>query len=1690
MVILASTLSTASPAWGRGNFNNILGEGITMAGPVQVSRDRQQVEADAKECATSLKSFLETGDAAKYIRFNEIFRKYYGFSTSKDATEPEKQKGSMFRDAFFSTQPYGYAAQLREGRSAALDAAFRSSHPDGFLPNQLADAAYEIYSKCAKDERVPEALDKKYGDKFVRAARETYYAAHPDKIAMAPPSEVVPVRVPPLPQNVTDSTIDVFLGQFGMQDQLSAASRDEKYRGLVATVMVPFNLKSLRDAGDLAGGLMQAYQRIGSDDRESFLYWLSGMDQKERAGLGASVVSIATAKGTQIPNQEVKKRFDDWKSAHVGVQQKIYALEGRLKAYPKSIRDTTLAQMTDAFEQKPGDYTLEQMEIRMVYLQKKREVLLLKRAEGKSELSSVDKELSAMQAWLHGLDVDKKTPEEGLSAMRGGFTALQHAYYTIDQNNLRLADILDSTKSNDKLFLLLTKYVFEMDRHALGMLKDTSPGDRNFTSVIRSAAGSPDFAKDANAGRQMWQADYYALLSPATGTALPTPGQAAIYTGAATLSTAAAVAFNDYVKTLKQNGLDTGTVRSQVATGRYLDSSGNPVTLGAGQKVNSSGQIVDSSGTPIGSQLTLHPETQAATLDPTGTRTLVANAVAALNAVHPALAVEYFNAIRHVAEICEQDQSSFHNALSEITLSIDAETSVLTSRSSPVNQLPTNIRKTMERLDRALGEVAEISKGTIAQFDRFNLLDRQLFIDQTPPNLIHQRTPNWAPRLFETQSQVGGLFTPSPFGNFIYTPVPGGLYTSGGVYTSQPNYGGGLTLPTMRPLQVNTSVTVVQGALFSYLWPQQVVLSISYQLPGVLIPRMSPTKLLIEIRRAFVQTDRPQYASLRDAISGGMALGLTGTKSSDDWVIGGGGLGTLLTPTGGAAIGGTKDLTGTYGGMSWLAVPIGTVKGKEVSLDTSMTGVEKDTDNSWKILQRAITTQWDPKNPSQTLVVVNSDATANGQWYTTARTVLVEKDGTIYDLKGGQDDLVPMLNFMAGFVNKAFATPSTVAFDYEPTVKRGGGALVFDLGKTPLLFEAQSIPFLEPAGTPQPLLVQWTLAGAHTTETTGEKTDIQALAFPGQLLQIKPGADASNPGNYTMQGVDYMFRRVKKDRAWELSMGGDYASTPVGTEGGAGFFLKTQQPGSRLGGGISYEASATNLEALALLQQSQEAVDYVNSIHRIATTLYGSKQISTNWEAGSLLYVVSQLQSQPGHSLSYDTTFYRAVGLLKGLHSAARFDFSRMSGMDEMLAAYDSMAAKVGNDPTQAASQIAAFQNQYTPAYLQQVLDKYYLGVQVNKDFSIEGLVVAQEENNKFSSQVPDTVYARSLWTWKVGERTGFFRAFASMPVMVAGGVNLQSSTTQVGLVGAGTGFDVFDSVFLQRIAADAGMIVSRIETDTTSNQIEKWGIDASKSEGGFFVQGAASVYSGLAEDSRSYRRLTENLEKYKALIRVGVFSQIPEEAREAMCRDLDPAAFKPTEIKDIRDGRDFKPSPAQTGDLEDGLWRNWFSERKTNLQDEFTGKMRVLLGASRYEYFGGPTYWDIGTFVEYVDGLKLYAIAAKREELGVFTGMEYKKDSLRIALGGGATRTSIGGSASVGYTFMKGGMPMEVGVSGYGTSANLPEYAAPIYTTVPRTFTPQFGVMFYYTIGAQGPPTFMQAAPGTTFGGPAGQYH
>ncbi len=1665
-----------------------------MAAPLQVSRtDRQQVEADAKECAASLKSFLETGNAAKYVQFTELFRRYYGFSTSKDATEAEKQKGSMFRDVFFGKEASGYAAQLREGRSADMVSAFGKSHPNGFLPNELADAAYEVYSKCTKRERIPEDFNKKYGEDFMRASREAYYAAHPGEISIAPPSEVVPVRVPPLPQSVTESTVDIFLGQFGMLDQFSAESRDGKYRGLVATVVIPFNLKNLRDAGDLAGALMQAYQRLGTDDRESFLYWLSGMDQKERAALGASVVSITAARGGTIPNQEVKKRFDEWESAHVGVQQKIYALEGRLKAYPKAIRDTTLVQMSDAFEQKPGDYTLEQMEIRMVYLQKKREVLQLKRAEGKSELSSVDKELSAMQAWLHTLDVDKKTPDEGLSALRGGFTALQHAYYTIDNNNLRLADILDSTKSNDKLFLILTKFVFEMDQHSLHILNETRPGDKNFTSVMRRVAGSPDFAKDANTGKQMWQADYYGLLSPASGTALPTPNQTAIYQRAATLSTAAAFAFNDYVKTLKDNGLDTGTMRSQTATGRYLDaSSGKPVSIPAGDKVNSNGKIVDSSGNVVSdySNLTLRAESQAATFDPTGTRTLVANAVAALNAVHPALVVTYFNAIRHVAEICEQDPTSFHNALSEMTLSIEAETSVLTSRSSPANTLPTNIRKTMERLGRALEEVAKISKGTIAQFDRFNLLDRYLLIDQTPPHLIHQRTPSWAPRLLSSQSQLGGLFTPSPFGNFIMSPVPGGLFTSGGVYTSQPNYGGGLTLPTMRPLQVHTSVAAVQAAMFSYLYPQHPVLSISSMLPGVTIPKMSPTKLLIEIRRSFVQTDRPQYASLRDVVSGGMALGLTGTKSSDDWVIGGGGLGTLLTPTGGAAIGGMKDLNGTYGGMSWLAVPIGTVKGKEVTLDTSVTGVEKDMDNSWKILQRAITTQWDPKNPSQTLVVVNSDATADGKWYTTARTVLVEKDGTIYDLKGGQDDLVPMLNFMAGFVNKAFATPSTVAFDYEPTVQRGGGALVFDLGRTPLLFEAQSIPFLEPTGTPQPLLVQWTLGGAHTAETTGGKTDIQAVAFPGQMLQLKPGSDAGNPGSYKMQGVDYMFRRVRKDRAWELSMGGDYASTPVGSEGGAGFFIKTQQPGSRLGGGISYEASATNLEALAMLQQSQEAVDYVNSIHRIATTIYGSKQLSTNWEAGSLLYVVNQLQSQPGKGLSYDTTFYRAVGLLRGLKFAGRFDFSRMSGMDDMLAAYDSMASKVGNDPTQAASQITAFQQKYSPQYLQQVLDKYYLGVQVNKDFSIEGLVVAQEDENKFSKQVPDTVYARSLWTWKAGERTGFFRAFASMPVMVSGGVNLQNSTTQVGLVGAGTGFDVFDSVFLQRIAADAGMIVSRIENDTTSTQIEKWGIDASKNEGGFFVQGAAVAYSGLAEDSRSYRRLVENLDKFKAMISAGVFSQIPTPVREAMCQDLDPATFKPTEIQDIREGRDFKPSTSQAGDLEDGLWRNWFSERKTDLQEKFNGNMRVLLGASRYKYFGGPAYWDIGTFVEYVDSFKLYAIAAKREELGLFTGMEYKKDSLRMALGGGVTRTSIGGSASVGYTFIKAGIPMEVGVSGYGTAADLPQYAAPMYTTVPRTFTPQFGVMFWYTIGAQGPPTFMQATPSTTFGGPAGQYH
>src|SRR5262249_2869824 len=131
-----------------------------------------------------------------------------------------------------------------------------------------------------------------------------------------------------------------------------------------------------------------------------------------------------------------------------------------------------------------------------------------------------------------------------------------------------------------------------------------------------------------------------------------------------------------------------------------------------------------------------------------------------------------------------------------------------------------------------------------------------------------------------------------------------------------------------------------------YIDPEHPVVSINKYLPGVNITGLSITRLLNEINRAFIPTERPDYS--KEILTGAGAAGVQGSQTDGQWQVGGGGLGSIITPTGGASFGGAAQTGSEFGGLTALAVPVGIPilggpdAGKKVTgIDSMIAGVQR-----------------------------------------------------------------------------------------------------------------------------------------------------------------------------------------------------------------------------------------------------------------------------------------------------------------------------------------------------------------------------------------------------------------------------------------------------------------------------------------------------------------------------------------------------------------------------------------------------------------------------------------------------------------------------------------------------------------------------------------------------------------------------
>ncbi len=1304
-----------------------------------------------------------------------------------------------------------------------------------------------------------------------------------------------------------------------------------------------------------------------------------------------------------------------------------------LKNYPSFIKKMDSGQITKEFEKEPTDWLLEKLAYRINYLAEQL-------SEPKHEKET--KELETIAKWLgsFGMELKGDSPlakvRYGITMLRGGLVALQDLYQEMRPEERALTNYLKKIKANNKLFTVYKKYLSSLDSNAANLFEGISPDATGYIRKVQNRIDSRLGSSEIEKAQSAWFSQYYPAFSPEREDIEMSSIEAQMYDKIAVLDPMSAKAFAEYIRQAKSGGLDSMEERKAVVS-----------------------------------------------------------TVAKLNRIHPLLVQRYFYASANLADICEGNRDAFLQAMTALAARIDQAAQPFVSRMSPSSQLlPLNARKTIIHLDNALQEVSKIEKAALSQYERMELMDDKVLVRQTPPHSIEQRPPGYAPKLLEPLDRGKYEISPYPFPPRIWFPQTQIPFTQGGAYSNPKSYGGGLRLPQFRQLQVPSGASAVGASLENYIDPQHPLISIDESLPHLNISSLSPTRLIAEINRAFIPSEMPEYSG--ELIGGGGFAGIAGRKPADDWEMFGGGMGTLLTPTGGASWGGQMKGETVFGGGTAVAVPIGVpvvsappgeTEEKVVGIDSALAGYEQSLAGQNKeMIVDAVSTVWDPNNPKQTLFVANMLEDKEGEQVMTTRYYYIEKDGTIFELKGGINDFVDALNFAAGSGNKAFDSPTTYAWNLEPTIRRGGSVLAFDIEKTAWLAHAQAIPFFRKKGEPQPFLLQWTPAEATTVHKKGplgkkvRATDVHTISFPGQLLTMKEeGEGRTFEDKYLLQDVEYTMRRVKEKDAWQVNAGGGLGHAETGeTEesapekqwfGRGGIFFRSQSRETRHergGGGVFYEAGATNMEALALMQEAEEAREYIESLHRVGATIYGSARATDGIVLGGLIHAVEQISKhrEEGEKGDYrhDQTFWRVIGMIKGLESesGARLDTSRISWLERMSVEYDELQRQVGNNPMGADDLTEQFYSKYGEN-VRQVFDYYSFAAQINDDFSMELLMINKEEEGDWLKQKMERVQGKMLVDWE----SGFWRAFASVPVW---GVHGTRASGDVGLVGTGVGQELFNGFWFQKAAVDGGLLLVRAIAENTSG-VEEW-----QWKKGHFIQGAMRVYSSILEDANDFRRLRTEYEEYERAIRRGKYSSIDPEVRDAICNGLDPNIVDQDIIDEIRAGEKLAglgPGRRRALDnmLLDSLWDNWFSDRKMEIQKKFDGHVRMYFAGSGY-FYSDKTYWDIGVFVENIKGFKLYAIGAKRATPGLYAGAEVEIKDFELGAIGNISETGAGTALSAEWKFG----PEEygyfrLGTYGYTRSQSVPQYYAPMYVPMSREGVPEFGLGLYFQIG-EGP--------------------
>lgn len=1390
--------------------------------------------------------------------------------------------------------------------------------------------------------------------------------------------------------------------------------------------------------------------------------------------------------------------------------------------FPKVAQETDIGETIKAFEKSPTPAALENVRIRYEYL-------LVRQGEPISaeESGKIDNEIDQANKWLRKLGLWRKgeATVTGINRLKAGMETIQKLYIALSPEHNILVDQLRKTEATNKtLFGIYAMYLSLVDKQGANLFEGLKPGREGYLDSVEARLAQFFAAYDVRMAQAQWFTDYYGGFNPQK-IALGSQMERVAYDKLAELEPLLAFSFAKYLERIKSAGLGSEAERQLVVETAVRLYNVNPLMVG---KYFSALE-----------NLAYICEDNRATFEEAIAR-LSARAAAIAEPINSRMSPVQTQAIN--TRRIMTNLGNFLDAVSGLRRSTMAQWDMLNvwDKNLWVNPIPTH-----EIRGRPPGyipqlEIGEEEPGTLGVAHMFANQyfpnpGRLVGAGQVSTNFMNYSGTLTLPTLRLLNISGGSAAQLSAMVNYIdpthrFTPVSG--------------YIPGVNISPLSPTKL---LAAIDAAAIPTAEPEYGGPAMGGGGGGGFYGFKEDLWRVVGGTAGTVLTPTGGY--------------FWGGSLTEEEVVGGAGvvampLGSVREVP--SAEGGKTTPAGTvveepkHAGVAGVDSAIvgyeQTVRGEQLGFMSNQERENLGLSNEHKeLLMKAIATNWTPDYPSQHFFSLSwkeqvaevreegevTEATEKPKEVLLTRYFFVRKNkdedrATIYELMGGKNEFLQTMNFAALYGlqpgAKGKTAPVIYAGNLEPVIERGGAAVAADIGKSAILGHSQEIPFLiaEEEGSQaekeaiekQPLLLQYRIAGSHTVEKGEKGLAIHQLAFPGQFLRLRRDGDVEGEGRYIedkyfIQDGEYTLTRVKGESdAWELTFGAgagymEKGVTPDVSEpkegiGRGGLFLKVKKPKHQVGGGAYYEGGATRFEEIGLMSEAEEAKRYIENLHRIGVTIYGSKERANGSVIGALGHGIEQLRNtidpETGESsLEHDVLLGRLIGLAIGARAAGRVGFSRKTGLDSMMMAYQKLNSDIQENPAAAEYLIDNFTKEYSEAVMR-TYDRYSLGATIKRNFSVELVIINREEENDFTSQWEniENIYGRMLLTWdtKSGAE-GFWRAYAAVPI---GGGYGTAGERVLGVIGTGVGHDLFPGMVLQRFAADVGLIAAQTNLHLDETGLPEWDMTA-----GVLAKGAMRLFSNVAEDLREYKRVEKEYQKYTELIRQGRFSQIDKDVRKRICDDLGKDPEKTVDealVQTIRTGGDIydengvldanRVTPVQKRYIEDALWRAWFAPKKDSLQKDFDVKWRLYAGGGAYMIKGSGVQWDIGMISDMFTGiakLRAYAIYAQREvpqyakgEItnknlrGIYTGLDLSyKGFTAGAMVNVREDEEWGLSLSAGYGgTTPSGVPWNVsGVFG-SHSTRTPVYAIPLEMRIPEfTGRPEISALIVFTLGA-----------------------